>query len=143
MPNECYTFCAFFSLMPCPSALSKHFWHVQKILYVLKSFGRVQKIFGHVLKFWTYLFLQILSISSNFAPQSNFLDTSKNFEHIKNFLTTFKNFLNTLKNFGWSRWTGHKIDFFWYFKVRLPTSLEPLGVRRHLVPCFKGLISLY
>ena len=45
------------------------------------------------------IILQILSISSNFAPHSHFLDMSKNF-------------LIAFKNFGRSRWTGHKFSNF-------------------------------
>ena len=90
-----------------PSALSKNFWTCSKNFGCVQNFGLVQKKFGHVQKFWTHLFLQILSISSNFAPHSNFLDTSKKFECVQNFLTTFKIFLNVFKNFGRSRWTGH------------------------------------
>lgn len=65
--------------MPCPSIPSKHFLMCSKNFGCVEKFWRVQKFFDHVQNFWVHIFLQILSISSIFAPHSNFLDMSKKF----------------------------------------------------------------
>ena len=85
--------------MPGPSAPSKIFERDQKILNVVKKFWTCSKFFGRVQKIWMWCKITRngknlkKNMYSKFLNMAKiFLNTSKNFQHIQNFLNMFKNF---------------------------------------------------
>ena len=88
-----------YKLMPGPSAPSKIFERDQKILNVVKKFWTCSKFFGRVQKIWMWCKITKngknlkKKMCSKFLNMAKiFLNTSKTFQRIQNFLNMFKIF---------------------------------------------------